>query len=237
MINEEDHIRAACFRPGLALTEAWETLSRLDDDLAGRLAFSYNAQLGYVTACPTNMGTGLRASCLLHLPALVMTGKIQHVINELAQYGLTARGFYGEGTMALGDLFQISNVRTLGESESQLIKEVEQAVKEICLREKQEHQNIQESNLKLRAEDLISRSFGTLQWARTLNLAEGMKHVSLVRLGLKLRKQLPLKMDKVTSFFFLSQPVHLQIRSPRSRTPVSVESIRADYFRGELKND
>jgi protein arginine kinase len=236
MINEEDHLRQACFRPGLGLNDAWETLTELDDAIGSRLPLSYDSALGYVTACPSNMGTGLRASCLLHLPALVLTGRIQAVINELTGAALHARGFYGEGTTAFGDLFQISNVKTLGQTEAHLIRDVEHAIKEICAFEKREEENLMSADFRLKTEDLIYRAFGTLRSARALNFVEGMKYVSLVRLGLKLGKDLPLKLDDATSFFFLAQPGHLQMKSVRTRQTLSDEVLRADFFRGALKN-
>lgn len=237
MINEEDHLRLACFRPGLGLTEAWETLTQLDDEIASKLALSYNSGLGYITACPTNMGTGLRASCLLHLPALVITGKIQAVVNELTHSGLTARGFYGEGTTALGDLFQISNVRTLGQTEPQIIKDVEGSVREICALERRARQNIEDSEQKVRFEDQIGRSYGTMSGARLLSVVEGMKLVSLSRLGIKLKMDVPLSMEQATSLFFMSQPAHLKIRQGRGKSGVTDEQLRADFFRAEFSGN
>ncbi len=234
MINEEDHVRAACFLPGLGLSEAWEILTQLDDEIGGKLPLSYNAELGYITACPTNMGTGLRASCLLHLPGLVMTGKIQSVVNELSHAGLTARGFYGEGTTALGDLFQISNVRTLGQTENQIIKDVEGTVREICAYEKRQRQNIQDAEDSVLFKDQITRSYGTIRWAKVLSLVEGMKNVSMARLGLKLGIDLPLTIDKATSLFFMSQPAHLKMKAPRGRSGESDDVLRAEYFTSEL---
>lgn len=235
MINEEDHIRAAAFKPGLALSDAWITMSQLDDELAAAVPVSYSAEFGYITACPTNIGTGLRASALLHLPALVMTGKIQVVIDELAREGLTIRGFYGEGTTALGDLFQISNGRTLGATEAQIVKHVEHAVKEIGAFERKEESNLMARENATRTQDLIFRAFGTLQWARALNYADGMKNLSLIRLGLKLKLELPLSFEKVSSLFFLSQPAHLMIRAGKEKTPDAV--LRAEFFRSAIEGN
>ena len=237
MVNEEDHVRAACFRPGLALADAWEKLTQLDDEIASQIPLSYNAELGYITACPTNMGTGLRASCLLHLPALVLTKKINAVVENLVHAGVTARGFYGEGTTAMGDLFQISNVRTLGQSEPQIIKEIEGVVKEISMLEKRERENIIDSGQKRHFEDQLSRSYGTMRWAKMLSLSEGMKNVSMARLGIKLGLELPLTFEAATALFFLSQPAHLKMKAGKSRNAEADEVLRADFFRAQLSKN
>jgi protein arginine kinase len=234
-VNEEDHVRAACFKPGLGLSPAWEQITQLDDDMAAHVAFAYNAQLGYITASPTNMGTGLRASCLLHLPALVLTGKIQHVIGDLAQSGLSARGFYGDGTTALGDLFQISNALTLGVSEAHIVKMVEQAVKEVALAEKKEEQNLLEREWRLSTEDHVFRALGTLQQARLLDYIEGMKCLSLVRLGIKLQWALAVSLEKLTQLYFLIQPAHLLLKQNSQKAASQPEALlRAQFVRAFL---
>ena len=212
-------------------------MTQLDDEIASQIPLSYNAELGYITACPTNMGTGLRASCLLHLPALVLTKKINAVVENLVHAGVTARGFYGEGTTAMGDLFQISNVRTLGQSEPQIIKEIEGVVKEISMLEKRERENIIDSGQKRHFEDQLSRSYGTMRWAKMLSLSEGMKNVSMARLGIKLGLELPLTFEAATALFFLSQPAHLKMKAGKSRNAEADEVLRADFFRAQLSKN
>ncbi|MCB4755673.1 MAG: ATP--guanido phosphotransferase [Elusimicrobia bacterium] len=234
MINEEDHIRAACFSPGLALDEGWTSLNELDDEMKKVLPMAYDPEFGFITACPTNMGTAIRASCLMHLPALASTGRVQQVMRGLERANLVARGFYGEGTSSLGDLFQISNANTLGRSETALLSHVEKTVKTLSALEKDEQEVILKGDNRVRIEDRIFRSLGTLQSARVLNFNEAMYHLSMVRLGILLGVQVKADLTTITNAYFLIQPAHLLVRQKPSGTEVSDDVLRAATLRQKL---
>lgn len=182
MINEEDHLRIQAILPGLQTAAAWQELSRLEDALADRLDFAYDEGLGFLTACPSNLGTGLRASVMLHLPALSMTDKAERIFRQLSQVGFTVRGVYGEGSESLGDLYQISNQVTLGFSEEEIIARLEQLVEEIVAQEQQAREWLL-LNREAWLRDRIGRACGVLGGAYLLSGKEAMAELSLVRLG------------------------------------------------------
>ena len=182
MINEEDHIREQCFMRGLRLTEAYENICRIDDDIAKNLDIAFDDKYGYLTACPTNLGTGMRASVLMFLPALTESGKIGALINEATKLGLTVRGLYGEGSDAEGFMYQISNEITLGVSEQEILTQVEQTVLQICKAERDEMQRLYVRN-ELSVMDKAHKSFGVLTNAIVLSYSEFMSHIARVKLG------------------------------------------------------
>jgi protein arginine kinase len=235
MINEEDHIRAACFRAGLDLEDAWEAIERIDDDLSARAPISYASEWGFLTACPTNMGTGLRASCLVHLPALTLTNKIHQILETLPAAGLTVRGFYGEGTTAVGDLFQISNAQTLGRSETQILRDVEKGVRSLASLEAKEARNLLSERLNTQLQDRVFRAYGTLRYARTLEYGECMKLLSWVRLGVRLKLDLSLSIESINNLFFLTQPAHLSVHVVNEKLTAPEAETRATFVREKLK--
>lgn len=182
MINEEDHLRMQAILPGLQPGEAWRELSRLEDGLSERLDFAYDERLGFLTACPSNLGTGLRASVMLHLPALSMTDKLEGIFRQLSQVGFTVRGVYGEGSESVGDLYQISNQVTLGFAEEDIIGRLEQLVEEIVAQELQARAWLV-ANREAWLRDKIGRACGVLGGAYLLSGKEAMAMLSLVRLG------------------------------------------------------
>ena len=182
MINEEDVIREQCFMRGLRLKEAYERLTVLDDELDKYLNIAFDKRLGYLTACPTNVGTGLRASVMLFLPALTETGRIRDLIEEVQRLGLTVRGLYGEGSDAEGAIYQISNEVTLGASEYDILKEVEETVMEICQAERVEEERIYIKK-ELKTMDRAKKSFGVLTNAVMLSYSEFLSHIANVKLG------------------------------------------------------
>ncbi len=182
MINEEDHIREQCFMRGLRLTEAYKTISKVDDDIAKNLEIAFDEKYGYLTACPTNLGTGMRASVLMFLPALTESGKIKALISETTKLGLTVRGLYGEGSDAEGFMYQISNEVTLGLSEEEILSQVEQTVLQICKAERDEMQRLYVRN-ELSVMDSAHKSFGVLTNAIVLSYSEFLSHISRVKLG------------------------------------------------------
>lgn len=182
MINEEDHIRMQCIYGGMAIREAYEEINHIDDNLEEVLEFPFDEKLGYITACPTNLGTGMRASVMLHLPALAANNQIQEIINALTQVGMTIRGLYGEGSKGYGNIYQISNQITLGVSEEDIINNIEAITsqlvnQELGLREKMKSQYNDE------LEDKIYRSLGILKTARILSTKEALNLLSNVRMG------------------------------------------------------
>ena len=182
MVNEEDHIREQCFMHGLRLTEAYTRLDKIDDDLAKNLDIAFDKKYGYLTACPTNLGTGMRASVMMFLPALTESGKIGALINEVSKLGLTVRGLYGEGSGSEGFMYQISNEVTLGVSEREILSEVEQTVMEICSAEREEMERLYVKN-ELKTMDKTHKAFGILTNAVMLDYSEFLTHIAQVKLG------------------------------------------------------
>ncbi len=182
MVNEEDVIREQCFMRGLRLTEAYKRLDKIDDYLDKNLDLAFDDELGYLTACPTNLGTGLRASVMLFLPALTESGKISALIKEVSKLGLTVRGHYGEGSDAEGYNYQISNEVTLGVSEYDIIREVEQTVEDICRAERTEMERLYAKN-SLKTMDKARKSFGVLTNALFLSYGEFLSHIAQIKLS------------------------------------------------------
>ncbi len=182
MVNEEDHVREQCFMTGLRLTEAYEKLDKIDDELSKNLPLAFDKNFGYLTACPTNLGTGMRASVMMFLPALSTSGKISALIKEAQKLGLTVRGLYGEGSGAEGFIYQISNEVTLGVSEQEILKAVEQTVLEICSAERDQVNRTFVKN-ELQTIDRAKKSFGILTNALMLEYGEFLTHISNVKLG------------------------------------------------------
>ena len=182
MVNEEDHIREQCFMRGLRLTEAYQHLLKIDDDLSKNLDIAFDRKYGYLTACPTNLGTGMRASVMMFLPALTESGKIGALIAETSKLGLTVRGLYGEGSGSEGFMYQISNEVTLGVSEEEIISEVEKTVLEICAAERDEMERLYVRN-ELKTMDKTRKSFGILTNAVMLDYSEFLMHIAQVKLG------------------------------------------------------
>ncbi|MEN6414648.1 MAG: protein arginine kinase [Veillonellales bacterium] len=185
MINEEDHLRIQCLMPGLNLGEALALANQIDDGLEAKLDIAFNEQMGYLTACPTNLGTGLRASVMLHLPALALTRQTSRIFNAATQLGLAVRGLYGEGTEAVGNIYQISNQLTLGYTEQGIIDSLYSVVKQVVDHERRARSILKEQSGSMLA-DRVWRAFGTLRYARSISSQEAMAMLSEVRLGIDL---------------------------------------------------
>lgn len=182
MINEEDHIRLQTLLPGLALTEGWQLCSEVDDILEEKLDYAFDGEYGYLTACATNTGTGLRASVMLHMPAISITGHISGIMDALRKIGLTIRGIYGEGTDAVGHLYQVSNQLTLGETEDEILEKLERVVHQLIRRERNTRLFLlDKKNLEL--QDRIYRALGVLSHARSISSREAMELISAIKLG------------------------------------------------------
>ncbi len=234
MINEEDHLRLASLRPGLDLKTAWETANELDDNLEKTLDFAFGEELGYLTACPTNLGTGMRASCLVHLPALGLTGVGERVFAGLARMGLALRGLHGEGTKVLGDLYQISNATALGRTEPEILAAVAKAVSQLADGERESRRGLCAGPERWRLEDMIHRSAGILANARLLTFEEASHHLSLLRMGLSLGWKLPGAISSVNELLIMTQPAHLMMRAGKELSPRERDRVRAEMVREKL---
>ncbi len=209
MINEEDHLRIQVMQSGLDLGTAWEQINRIDDLIEEKVAYAFHDRLGYLTACPTNVGTGMRVSVMLHLPALVITRQIDKVFRSLQKISLAVRGLYGEGSQAMGDFYQISNQVTLGRTEAELIRQVGDIVPVIIDYERQAREFlIKESHENLH--DRVSRAYGILRTAQTISSEETMHLLSSVRMGVNLGLIPDLNIPAVNELFIRTQPAHLQ---------------------------
>lgn len=185
MINEEDHIRIQCLRPGLDLVTAYKEASNLDDCIEKSLLYSFDDELGYLTSCPTNVGTGLRASVMMHLPALALTGTIEKIFKAVGQIGFTVRGLYGEGSEAQGNLYQISNQITLGRSEEDIIRTLTNLTLQIIDKEK-EARGVLLDQKRVQMEDKVYRSYGIMKNSRIMSSKEALERISDLRLGVGL---------------------------------------------------
>lgn len=233
MINEEDHLRMQSMTSGFDLDKVWETINGVDDAIESRVGFAFSEKLGYLTACPTNVGTGLRVSVMLHLPALVLTKEIDKVFRSLQKVNLAVRGIYGEGSQALGDFYQISNQITLGHREEELIERVGSIVPQII---RYEHQ-AREYLLSEKHEtvlDQCSRALGLLSTARTIGTEEAMHHLSSVRLGVHAKLADMPEIATVNDLLLHIQPAHLQKLNGAEMTAAQRDTARAEYLRKRL---
>ena len=209
MINEEDHLRIQCMHSGLDLTGAWDQIRSVDDQIEKVVPYAYHPRLGYLTACPTNVGTGIRVSVMLHLPALVITRQIDKVFRSLHKISLAVRGLYGEGSQAMGDFYQISNQTTLGKTEEQLLQQVGEVVPVLIEYERRAREFlVRESQLNIH--DQVSRAIGILRTAQTISAEETMQHLSRVRMGVLLGLIGDVKISDINVLLVRTQPAHLQ---------------------------
>ncbi len=233
MVNEEDHIRIQCLYPGLQIDDAWKMASLIDDLFEAKLDYSFDEKRGYLTSCPTNVGTGIRASVMIHLPALVISNQINRIISAITQVGLTVRGIYGEGSEALGNLFQISNQITLGQSEEDIIENLYGVVRQIIDHEKQARIQLLRDS-KVQIEDRVGRSYGTLLHAKIINSKEATERLSDVRLGIDLNMVNGIPANVFNELMVLIQPGFLQ-QYAGQMTPFERDAKRADIIREKLK--
>lgn len=234
MVNEEDHLRMQSIRPGLSLSMAYDTLSELDDSLQETLTFAYDRKLGYLTTCPTNLGTGLRASAMLHLPGLVLSDQIGQVLHAIGRMGLAVRGLYGEGTESLGNLYQISNQSTLGESELQIIERLERVISQVAQHEHNARLKLLEDD-RLMLHDKIGRSYGLLLHSWMMDSKEALNHLSLIRLGANMGF-FPMATVRLCDNLLMEiQPAHLQLQSGKKLTPEQRDESRGQIIREHLQ--
>jgi len=234
MINEEDHLRMQALRPGLQLRQAWAAIDHADSALEKQLDFAFDSEWGYLTACPTNLGTGIRVSAMLHLPGLVIAEQINPIIQSVNKLGLAVRGFYGEGTEALGNVFQVSNQMTLGESESDIVQRIEKVLAQIIEHEENARDTLIEKKPKM-VFNHIGRAYGILANAHSISSKETMNLLSLMRLGIDVGLFPGVERSLVDELFILTQPAHLQKQHFEKLSAEERDLIRADMVRDRLK--
>jgi protein arginine kinase len=234
MINEEDHLRMQALRPGLQLRSAWLAIDQVDSALEKRLDYAFSTDLGYLTACPTNLGTGIRVSAMLHLPALVLSEQINQIIQAVNKLGLAVRGLYGEGTEAFGNVFQVSNQMTLGEAETDIVERLNKVLTQLIEHEENARGSLLEKKPKM-VFNHIGRAYGTLANAHSITSKETMNLLSLMRLGIDLGMFPGAERALVDELFIVTQPAHLQKQFTEKLSAEERDVLRADMLRDRLR--
>src|SRR5256714_7969902 len=234
MLNEEDHLRMQSIRSGLQLKQAFKLVDKIDTALESKLDFAFDPQLGYLTACPTNVGTGMRASAMLHLPGLVLSELINQVIQAVSKIGLAVRGLYGEGTEAMGNLFQISNQTTLGEKEEEIINRLCKVIETIIEKEHDARQILLQKKPNTLC-DQIGRAYGVLTYAHAMPSKEALNLLSIIKLGMDLGAFPENQRLQVDELFIDTQPAHLQKNSQQKLNAEERDHLRAQIIRERLK--
>jgi protein arginine kinase len=234
MINEEDHLRMQALLPGLQMRQAWNRIDQADSFLEKRLDYAFMQDIGYLTACPTNLGTGIRVSAMLHLPGLVLAEQINPIIQSVNKLGLAVRGLYGEGTEALGNVFQVSNQMTLGEAESAIVERLEKVLAQIIEHEENARATLIEKRPKM-VYNHIGRAYGILANAHSISSKETMNLLSLMRLGIDLNLFPGTERWLVDELFILTQPAHLQKQHSEKLSAEERDLLRSDMVRERLK--
>lgn len=233
MVNEEDHLRIQVMCSGLDLPTAWERIDKLDNQLETKLTYAFHETLGYLTACPTNVGTGLRVSVMLHLPALVITREIEKVFRSLQKINVAVRGLYGEGSQFMGDFYQISNQITLGRTEAELVNTVQEVVPRIIEYERRARDFlVNESEQDLH--DDVSRAYGILCTAKKISSEETLHYLSKVRMGVNLGLIRSIEISTINKLFVHTQPAHLQKLRGHQLSVADRNIERASYLQSHL---
>ncbi len=235
MINEEDHLRMQALRPGLQLKQAWMAIDSVDSELEKRLDYAFSNDLGYLTACPTNLGTGIRVSAMLHLPGLVLAEHINQIIQSVNKLGLAVRGLYGEGTEALGNVFQVSNQMTLGETETDIVERLNKVLLQIIEHEENARTSLLEKKPKM-VYNHIGRAYGILANAHSISSKETMNLLSLMRLGVDIGLFPTAERSLVDELFIVTQPAHLQKMYTEKLAAEERDVLRADMLRERLRS-
>ena len=234
MVNEEDHLRLQCIMPGFQFDKIWNKLNKLDSDLASELPYCFNSRLGFLTSCPSNVGTGMRASVMLHLPGLAIAGFSESLIRGVYKLGMAVRGILGEGSDNLGNLFQVSNQSTLGESEAEIIKRLSALVFQIVTHEKNARIKLQEVS-KNKLLDNIGRAYGILKYSYHISTKEALQSLSMLRLGVDIGAIRTLDIHTINELFITIQPAHLQQFSGSEMDSEKRDQIRARVIRETIK--
>lgn len=236
MVNEEDHLRIQSMVSGLRLQEAYEHAQKIDKAIEAKYPYAFDERFGYLTACPTNVGTGLRASVMLHLPALSISGRITRLIRSIIQLGYSVRGLYGEGSEALGNIYQISNQRTMGISEEDTIEQLTKIVEGIIAEERKSRQSLLHND-KEGLEDVLWRSYGVLQYARRVNGKEALTKLSDIQLGVDLEILPSWGTDSFNELIAITRPNFLsKYAGNDDLTDIERDSYRAKVIRQKLSH-
>ncbi len=236
MINEEDHLRIQVMHSGLDLNSAWERINSIDDSIEEHVTYAFHERLGYLTACPTNIGTGMRVSVMLHMPALVITRQLDKVFRSLQKINLAVRGLYGEGSQAMGDFYQISNQITLGESEEDLIARITDVAPSLIEYERKARDYLVKEGHK-DLHDRVSRAYGVLCTAQTISSEETMQLLSSVRMGVNLGLIEDVEIPTVNKLFMHTQPAHLQKLRGSELGTADRNIERANYLQRHLRKN
>ena len=234
MINEEDHLRMQALLPGLQIKNAWLTIDKFDSQLEKGLEFAYSKKQGYLTACPTNLGTGIRVSAMLHLPGLVLSEQINQIIQAVNKLGLAVRGLYGEGTEALGNVFQVSNQMTLGETEGDIVERLNKVLLQIVDHEENARIKLIDSKPKM-LYNHIGRAYGILANAHSISSKETMNLLSLLRLGMDMQMFPGTSQALINELIIITQPAHLQKANDGKLSAEKRDLLRSDLLRSRLK--
>lgn len=234
MVNEEDHLRMQAMRSGFQLDETWTLIDSVDDAIGEHVDYAFSPRLGYLTACPSNVGTAIRASVMLHLPGLVMSKQIDKVFQAVTKINLVVRGLYGEGTQASGNFYQISNQSTLGRTEKEILENLRSVVPQIIAYERKSRDSLV-SQSKLALEDRVWRSYGMLKTARAISSEEVAELLSLVRLGVNMGVLDKPPIHVINELFILTQPAHLQKLEGRTLDAPERDRARAEFVRTKLE--
>ncbi|MCP4176731.1 MAG: protein arginine kinase [bacterium] len=235
MVNEEDHIRMQILKSGCSLRDIWSDINQIDNMFSKEIPFAYNNTLGYLTSCPTNVGTGMRASVMLDLPGLTIIGHINGVVYGAGKLGLAIRGLHGEGSEPLGNLYQVSNQSTLGESEESIIQRLENIIGQIINHEKNARKVLLETKRDYLL-DYIGRSYGTLCYSYILTAREALNSISALRMGVVLKMFSSLDMNKINELFIAIQDAHLQKFAGKELNSTERDVFRAELVRNKLKS-
>jgi protein arginine kinase len=235
MINEEDHLRMQALRPGLQLKSAFKLVDKIDSALEDKLEFAFSPKLGYLTACPTNVGTGIRGSAMLHVPALVISEQINQVIQAVNKIHLAVRGLYGEGTEAMGNLFQVSNQTTLGEREEDILNRLNKVIETVIEHEQNARALLLSKKLRT-LQDQIGRAYGILTHAFSMTSKEALNLLSFMKLGIDLGFFSEENHAAIDELFMETQPAHLQKSSQQKLAAEDRDALRAEIIRDKLKS-
>ncbi len=237
MVNEEDHIRIQVINPGLSLQQTYKLADQVDDELEKKLAYAFSEDWGYLTTCPTNAGTGMRASVMVHLPALVHTQRIKKILKAMGLLNIAVRGFLGEGTENLGDFFQVSNQVTLGQSEPDIVDNMQQVSLQLMAQERACRKDLLARN-KLRVKDMVHRSLGILKYCQVLDFNEAVSHLSNIFLGVAENMIHSVRLIELRKLLVTLQQAHIKLHSTEDITEDSEENIAArDHLRANMLRD
>jgi protein arginine kinase len=234
MVNEEDHLRLQALLPGFFVREALELASRAETEVGRLLPYAYSSEFGFLTACPTNAGTGMRVSCMVHLPALGRTGRLGCVFESLSRLGVTARGMYGGGTYVLGDFYQVSNSVCLGRGEEEFAESIRRGIRNLITFEIKARADLLVPGLRLKTADAVHRAHALLSGARLMSYEEFMQNVSLARMGLAMGFPLKPDFDTLNQLIIQAQPAHLSVRAGRQLSPEQRDEARASFVRSRV---